>query len=422
MIDHHRHGQQGLLAWSGCLVTGLVAAVITNAALAAEMRPGAIDAAEASKKTLSREKPTPGGVRLQVLLDRARFSPGEIDGRFGENAKKALRAYEEAQQLPVSDDVTADVWRKLTADGRPVTMNYTIAEEDVAGPFLKKLPAKMDDMKDIPKLSYGSPREGLAEKFHMSEDLLSDLNPGRHFDRVGEAIVVIDVGAEQNAEKAAKVEVDKSQQTVKLFDKSNALIGFYPATIGSEEKPSHLRHLEGDRDRPQSDIPLQPGLPLQGHSFPQAVHDQARPEQSSRFDVDQSLRRRLRDPWHAVPGKGLQVGIARLRQAYELGRRTCRGTALQGHARGIRRAREVTHCLQVCDCLRRGKHASQGYGRHSDSCTIEFAAPSHVLPDLCDTDMAPPRNIAASPLLRRSASRSILLGTKPMGVRFVLRG
>jgi lipoprotein-anchoring transpeptidase ErfK/SrfK len=238
VIDHHRYRQPASLAWSGRVVIGLVGAVITHAAIAAEMKPAAIDSAEASKKTLSNEKPTPAGVRLQVLLDRARFSPREIDGRFGENAKKALRAYEEAQQLPVSDDVTAAVWGKLSADGRPVTMNYTIVEEDVAGPFLKNLPTKMDDMKDIPKLSYGSPREGLAEKFHMSEDLLSNLNPGRDFDRAGEAIVVIDAGAEQNAEKAAKVEVDKIQQTVKLFDKSNALIGFYPATIGSQEKPS----------------------------------------------------------------------------------------------------------------------------------------------------------------------------------------
>ena len=38
--------------------------------------------------------------------------------------------------------------------------------------------------------------------------------------------------------KADRVEVDKTRQTVRLFDKSNALIGFYPATVGSEEKPS----------------------------------------------------------------------------------------------------------------------------------------------------------------------------------------
>lgn len=96
----------------GCIVIGLVLAGVTSSALAAEMKPAAIDAAEPSKKTLSNEKPTPAGLRLQVLLDRAHFSPGEIDGRFGENAKKALRAFEEAQQLPVSDDLNADVWAK----------------------------------------------------------------------------------------------------------------------------------------------------------------------------------------------------------------------------------------------------------------------------------------------------------------------
>jgi lipoprotein-anchoring transpeptidase ErfK/SrfK len=211
---------------------------VASAALGAEMNAAAINSAEPSKKTLSNGKPTPAGIRLQVLLDRAHFSPGEIDGKFGENAKKALRAYEEAQQLPSSDEVGADVWTKLASDDRSVITNYTISDKDVAGPFLHKLPAKMEDMKDIPKLSYTSAREGLAEKFHMSEDLLSALNPGRHFDRAEETIAVIDTGADQSPEKAAKVEVDKNRQTVKLFDKSNALIGFYPATVGSEEKPS----------------------------------------------------------------------------------------------------------------------------------------------------------------------------------------
>jgi hypothetical protein len=122
--------------------------------------------------------------------------------------------------------------------------SYTISKNDVAGPFLRKLPFKMEAMKDLPKLAYTSAREGLAEKFHMSEDLLSALNPGKHFDRAGETIAVIDTGADQSPEKAAKVEVDKDSQTVRLFDKSNALIGFYPATVGSEEKPSPVGTLK----------------------------------------------------------------------------------------------------------------------------------------------------------------------------------
>lgn len=209
-------------------------------ALAAGMDAAAIASAEPSKKTLSNEKPTAAGVRLQVLLDRAHFSPGEIDGKFGENAKKALRAYAEARQLPSSDELTDDVWKALQADGRPPTGTYTITDKDVAGPFLHKLPARMEDMKDIPKLGYTSAREALAEKFHMSEQLLAALNPGRHFDRAGETIAVVDTSDGGNAApaKADRVEIDKKRQTVKLFDKSNALIGFYPASVGSEEKPS----------------------------------------------------------------------------------------------------------------------------------------------------------------------------------------
>ena len=221
----------------------LVAVFAASPALSAELSPDAINSAEPSKKSLSKDKATPGGVRLQVLLDRAHFSPGEIDGKFGENAKKALRAYAEAQQFPSADGLTEEAWKALRADERPVTSDYTISEKDVAGPFLHRLPSKMEnmkDMKDIPKLGYTSPREAIAEKFHMSEELLATLNPGKKFDRAGESIVVVDTGAGENGEsaKAERVEVDKTRQTVKLFDKSNVLIGFYPATVGSEEKPS----------------------------------------------------------------------------------------------------------------------------------------------------------------------------------------
>ena len=130
-----------------------------------------------------------------------------------------LLGYAQARQLPSSD--TPYLWKTLLTDDRPVTTNYTIAEQDVAGPFLPKLPAKMEDVKEIPKLSFTSSREGLAEKFHMSEALRAAPNPGQHFNHAGETIVVVDtsVAGAGTPAKADRIEVDKTRQTVRLFDK-----------------------------------------------------------------------------------------------------------------------------------------------------------------------------------------------------------
>src|SRR5437016_10794063 len=120
------------LGKAGQICIFLVFALAAPPAFAAEIDAAAINVAEPSKKTLSNEKPTPAGVRLQVLLDRAHFSPGEIDGKFGENARKALRAYAEARQLPSSDELTDDVWKALQADGRAPMSTYAITDKDVA--------------------------------------------------------------------------------------------------------------------------------------------------------------------------------------------------------------------------------------------------------------------------------------------------
>ena len=88
---------------------GLLLALIANPAAGAELNAIAINTAEPSGKALADSKPTALGVRLQVLLDRAHFSPGEIDGKFGENARKALQAFAEAQQLPRSSALSEDV-------------------------------------------------------------------------------------------------------------------------------------------------------------------------------------------------------------------------------------------------------------------------------------------------------------------------
>ena len=93
-------------------------------------------------------------------------------------------------------------------------------------------------MKDLPVLAYTSPREKIAEKFHMSQELLSVLNPRLKFETANESIVVANVLLKDVPERATRVEVDKSAQLLKVFGRERQLLGVYPVTVGSTEKPA----------------------------------------------------------------------------------------------------------------------------------------------------------------------------------------
>src|ERR1700687_723900 len=208
-------------------------------AAGAGLDAAAINNAEFHSKPAAEDKIDAVVVKAQVLLDRARFSPGEIDGKLGENAQKALRALAEPRGLASDKGLTPEIWTVLVGTSTdPAITEYKISESDVKGPFLEKLPAKMEDMKSLKALSYTSPREAIAEKFHMSEGLLMALNPGKKFDKAGETIFVTNVPSKQPKLTIGRIEIDKSRQAVKAFDPSGALIAFFPATVGSEEKPS----------------------------------------------------------------------------------------------------------------------------------------------------------------------------------------
>ncbi len=194
--------------------------------------PGAVAAQDAASEC--------SVMRAQVLLDRARFSPGPIDGRMGSNTEKAVRALQQAAGLETSGGLDQPTWDELEvrAGGDVTTLiDYTISKDDIDGPFVDSIPDDMQKMAKLDRLAYTGPAELLAEKFHMDLVVLKRLNKGKSLRKAGTTIRVANI-ERGKAPKAARIEVDKEVDAVRVLDEDDRVIAFYPATIGSTETPS----------------------------------------------------------------------------------------------------------------------------------------------------------------------------------------
>ncbi len=175
-------------------------------------------------------------LRAQILLDRAHFSPGEIDGRYGSSLHQAIAGFQASRKLTVSGEVDAATWSALDQDAAPVLISVTLSADDVAGPFLP-LPAGMMARSRLDALGYVSSLEALGERFHSSPALLKQLNPGKDFNKAGDVLIVPSVESATPLPKVAKVRVDKSDATVSLLDEAGVVVAQYPASTGSSHDP-----------------------------------------------------------------------------------------------------------------------------------------------------------------------------------------
>jgi lipoprotein-anchoring transpeptidase ErfK/SrfK len=186
---------------------------------------------------------------LQVWLDRAGFSPGEIDGRDGTNTRRATQLYAKARNLV--DVSRAAVLQKLSEEQKnaPAVVEYTVTSDDVAGPFVNEVPVDLMQQAELPALGYRTPLEALSEKFHASPALLTRLNPAATF-ATGQRITVPNViamkavapadqtvGTSGETPPAVVVRISKQLSAAEVVTPDGAVLFAAPVTSGSEFDP-----------------------------------------------------------------------------------------------------------------------------------------------------------------------------------------
>lgn len=202
--------------------------------------PPAISPSEVSRASYAGGKLPRGqsalAARIQILLDRAGSSPGVIDGRFGENFRKAIRGFERMRGLPVDGRMDKAVWRQLMRGAGPAPVRHVISEADLDR-IVAPLPKDYASLAERDWLGFTSAAEALAERFHMDTDFLRLLNPGADFAVPGTQIWVADTGQDSHA-RVARIEIHRALAQASAYAADGAVVATYPVAIGSRETPS----------------------------------------------------------------------------------------------------------------------------------------------------------------------------------------
>lgn len=198
-------------------------------------------------------------LHVQVILDHLGFSPGILDGREGRSLVAALKGFQETRGLPTTGKMDArTLWALHAYRALRPTRRLALTPESIAGPFVDPMPKEPADQAKLPAMAYRNPLEKLAESFHTTAEVLLQLNPGAQL-RPGAVLTLPNalptsrayaadlkpdwratldmLNVDANQPQGARIVVDKSERTLKVYDEGDRLVALFSATMGSSHDP-----------------------------------------------------------------------------------------------------------------------------------------------------------------------------------------
>lgn len=176
----------------------------------------------------------PGPIaQVQATLDWLGLSPGIIDGVFGPQTASAVISFQSVRGLQVTGQLDPDTTALLQKADGPRLVSYALQVSDFQG--LAPVPEDWLARSRMKRLDHSTMLERLAERSHVTETLLTKMNPEVNWNALapGQVIRLFDFSGSRVA-RAERIEVSLDARTVTAIGPDNQLIARFPCSIAAK--------------------------------------------------------------------------------------------------------------------------------------------------------------------------------------------